>query len=217
MSAGAGATATHGTRRLLLVRHGRTAWNLEGRIQGQTDVPLDELGLAQAAEVAPVLAELSPALVWSSDLQRARVTAEAIGAAAGVAVHADARLREFDLGSRAGSRLADYAAENPDEFAAYRSGRYEVAPGAESAGQVTARFTAALDEAMAALEPGETGIVVAHGAALKVSVAAWLGWAPENALALHALGNCAWAEVDDSGDRVAGTTGRRLVAWNRGL
>lgn len=214
MSTGAGPSSPSRARRLLLLRHGRTAWNLEGRIQGQTDVPLDEVGLAQAAEVAPVLAKESPVGVWSSDLARARVTAEQVAAACGVEVRTDVRLREFDLGARAGTRLADYAAQNPDEFALYRSGRYEVAPGAESAETVTARFTEALEEVLASLAPGETGVVVAHGAALKTSVAAWLGWPAHAALSLQALGNCHWVEIDDSGPADSPSAGRRLVAYN---
>ena len=65
-------------RRLVLLRHGRTAWNHEGRIQGQQDVGLDDVGREQAARVAPVLAALSPSLLWSSDLGRTRETAAAV-------------------------------------------------------------------------------------------------------------------------------------------
>lgn len=202
-------------RRLLLLRHGQTAWNLEQRVQGQIDVPLDATGVGQAEKVAPVIAAMRPTFVRSSDLSRARATAETVAAAAGLDVQVDARLREFDLGERAGTTLADYAATAADEFAAFRAGRYDVVPGGESREQLVARFVPALEEAMADLGPGELGVVVAHGAALKVSLTEWLGWAPEFALTLHAFGNCHWALVDDSGAPDSPAQGRRLVAFNR--
>src|SRR5690606_25595542 len=129
----------------------------------------------------------------------AAATAEKVASAAGLPLTVDARLREFDLGERAGKTLGDYAASHPDEFDAYRSGRYDVVPGGESREDVVARFVPALDEALTDLSHGELGIVVAHGAAIKIALTAWLGWAPETALTLHALGNCHWALVDDSG------------------
>ena len=198
-------------RRLLLLRHGQTAWNLEGRVQGQIDVPLDETGLVQAEKVASVIAAMRPAFVRSSDLSRASVTAARVAEASGVDLTTDVRFREFDLGERAGVRLVDYEASNPDEFAAFRSGRYDVVPGGESREDVVARFVPALDEAFADVPPAELGVVVAHGAALKTSLAAWLGWGVEASASLHALGNCHWALVDDSGPGGA----RRLVAFNR--
>lgn len=202
-------------RRLLLLRHGQTDWNAEQRIQGQIDVPLNATGLLEAEKVAPVIAAMAPVFVRSSDLSRARVTAEKVAEAAGLVVQQDPRFREFDLGERAGTTHAEYAATAADEFAAFRSGRYDVVPGGESREQVVTRFVAGLEEAMQALEPGGLGVVVAHGAALKVSIAEWLGWSPEVALTLHAFGNCHWALVDDSGDPAGPARGRRLVAFNR--
>ncbi|WP_104105831.1 histidine phosphatase family protein [Nocardioides sp. 616] len=202
-------------RRLLLLRHGQTAWNAEHRAQGQRDVPLDQTGLLQAKSVAPVLAAMEPAFVRSSDLARARVTAETVADAAGVSVATDARLREFDLGARTGQTMAEYAATHPEEFRRFRAGQYDVAPGGESRATVTARVTGALDDALAALAPGELGIVVGHGAATKVSLLEWLALPPAASAVLGALGNCHWALVDDSGDPTGPADGRRLVAYNR--
>lgn len=184
-------------------------------MQGQTDVPLDEVGQVQACEVAPLIAAMKPAWVRSSDLERARVTADAVAGACGIEVVTDPRFREFDLGERAGTRIADYAVQAPDEYALFRSGRYDVVPGAESREQVADRFVAGLRDALALTAPGELGVVVAHGAALKVSVAALLGWPADVVPTLHALGNCHWVEVDDSGDPASCSGGLRLVAWNR--
>ncbi|WP_426245280.1 histidine phosphatase family protein [Nocardioides sp. LHG3406-4] len=200
------------TRTLLLLRHGRTAWNNEQRAQGHADIGLDDVGVAQARAVAPVLAALRPAFVVSSDLARACDTAREVASASGLTASADPRLREFDLGERTGMTMPEYAAAHPDEYAAFRAGAYDVVPAGESLGDVLARFLPALDDAFARLRAGETGIVVAHGAALKVAVLAWLGWPESLAASLRGLDNCRWAAVDDSGQGGS----RRLVSYNAG-
>ena len=75
--------------------------------------------------------------------------------------------------------MAEYAAAHPDEYRAFRAGRYDVVPGGETTEQVVARVSDCVREAMAALEPGECGVLVGHGAALKVSLLAILGWPDE--------------------------------------
>jgi probable phosphoglycerate mutase len=183
-------------RRLVLLRHGRTAWNHEGRAQGHADVPLDEVGHAQAAAAAPHLAALGPVALWSSDLARARQTASYVEAATGLVATPDPRLREYDVGMRTGLTLAELADKHPEEHAAWlRTRSWDVVPGAESAAEVTERVVAALRDCLAALEPGETGVVVAHGACLKVSLLALLGLPLEADRALVHLDNCGWASV----------------------
>jgi probable phosphoglycerate mutase len=200
-----------GPRRLVLLRHGQTAWNAERRAQGHADVELDDTGRAQAAAVAPYIAAMEPRFVWSSDLARARETAAQVSAAAGLELTLDARLREYHLGERTGITMDEYAAAHPDEYLAYRAGRYDVVPGGETTGQVVARVGDCVRDAVAALEPGECGVLVGHGGALKVSVLAILGWPDELAATLEALHNCCWAELRDSG-----VDGRlRLSAYNR--
>lgn len=80
---------------LLLLRHGRTAWNAARRFQGQLDPPLDEVGIAQSEAVAPVLAALGPVALLTSDLQRAVATAAPLAAATGLTARVDPRLREI--------------------------------------------------------------------------------------------------------------------------
>lgn len=87
---------------LLLVRHGETDWNAERRWQGHADVPLNARGREQAAALAEQLADDGIDAIYTSDLSRARVTAEIVGARLGVPVVADPDLREIDVGSREG-------------------------------------------------------------------------------------------------------------------
>lgn len=83
---------------LLLVRHGETNWNAERRWQGHADIPLNERGRKQAAELAERLAAERIEAIYTSDLSRARDTADLVGARLGVAVVADPDLREIDVG-----------------------------------------------------------------------------------------------------------------------
>ena len=198
-------------RRLVLLRHGRTAWNHSKRVQGQLDVDLDDVGRAQAAEAASVLAKLAPARLWSSDLSRARETAEIVGSAAGREPFYDARLREFALGERQGMTHAEYAAADAAEFEQFRRGNYDAAPGAEPTAAVRTRMTEALRELLAALGPGETGIAVSHGAAIRVATGAMLGWPDDQFHTLRGLDNCAWVVLEEHPE----VAELRLGAYNR--
>ena len=205
------ADLAHRARRLVLLRHGQTAWNAERRGQGHADVELDDTGHEQARSVAPYVAAMRPVLLWSSDLARARQTAEYAAKETDLELRVDDRLREYDLGERTGLTMVEYAAAHPDEYRDFRAGRYDVVPGGETTPQVVARVTACMRDAVAALEPGECGVLVGHGGALKVSVLALLGWPAGAAATLQALDNCGWAELRDSG-----VDGRlRLAAYNR--
>lgn len=197
--------------RLVLVRHGQTAWNSEGRAQGHTDVSLDEIGRGQAAALAPVLAELVPTRLISSDLARARETAAYVATATGLPVALDARLREFDVGERAGLDVAEFAERFPEAYAAWKAGHITGGvPGAESPQQVIDRMVPALQEIWSSTEPGSTTIVIAHGACLKVSLVAFLGWPASVGDSLRGLDNCGWVvlEADSQG------RGLRLASYN---
>ncbi|HEX4190854.1 MAG TPA: histidine phosphatase family protein [Marmoricola sp.] len=197
--------------RLVLVRHGQTAWNLEGRAQGHTDVVLDATGRAQAAAVAPVLAAMRPTALFSSDLARARETAAFLADATGLEAAFDARLREFDVGERAGLDVAEFAQRFPQAYALWKSGHVTgLVPGAETPEQVVARMLPALREIWAAIVPGGTTLVVSHGACLKVVLLAFLGWPEELGLTLRGLDNCGWVVLDDDPNG----RGIRLASYN---
>ena len=104
-------------RRLVLLRHGQTNYNAQGRMQGHLDSELTAEGLAQAATVAPGIAALGPDRLISSDLRRAVDTAGVVGAAAGLDVKTDPRLRETHLGEWQGRTVTEIEAEWPGAIA----------------------------------------------------------------------------------------------------
>ncbi len=183
-------------RRLVLLRHGRTHWNHVRRAQGHADVPLDEIGLAQARAVAPLLAAFRPARLWSSDLPRARQTADAVASVTSLPVEEDCRLREFSVGERQGLTWEEAVARFPWIAEGVGLGdQLRDVPGAETDAEVRARIVPAVEEMAAALEPGATGVVVSHGAAIKLALVGLLRCDPGVARTLAVLGNCQWTTV----------------------
>ncbi|TWG99591.1 putative phosphoglycerate mutase [Nocardioides sp. J9] len=196
-------------RRIVLLRHGRTSWNATRRVQGQLDSELDEVGLEQARAVAPVVAAMAPALVWTSDLARARVTAETVAKEAGLVPTHDGRLREFRLGELQGLTHDEIRERDPEAFARFRSGDWEGIPGAESPQEVADRYAACLRDLAAALGEGQCGVAVSHGAAIRTGLAAFLGWPLSVGQDLRALGNCGRVVLEQ---RVTG--GWALASYN---
>jgi len=196
-AAPAGAAEEAG-RRVVIVRHGRTAWNAAGRAQGHADVELDGLGHAQASAVAPYLASLEPVALWTSDLARARQTCGYLEQATGLVARQDERLREFAVGARQGLTMPEFAERHPEEYAAWvrGDGSHRVS-GAEVAAEVHSRMVAALEDALAQLSAGQTGVVVTHGACLKIGVVGILGWPDAISTALRGIDNCAWVTVEE--------------------
>jgi len=195
-------------RRLVLVRHGRTAWNAEGRAQGHADVSLDDVGRAEAEAMAPVVASYDPVALVSSDLARARETAAFLEKEIGLTATEDPRLREYDVGERTGLTREEFAGQ-PGGEAFWDVHAHADVAGAESSDDVAARVVPALQEVLQGLADGETAVVVSHGACLRVAVAGVLGLPLEVADALATLNNCAWAVLEDS------SAGRlRLASYN---
>jgi broad specificity phosphatase PhoE len=159
-----------------LARHGQTAYNKEGRFQGQQEVPLDDTGRAQAAQLAERAVAYEFATMWCSPLLRARETADIVAQRIGLEPREDARLMETDAGDWTNRSFADVQAEAPEQFAAFVAGDGSFAfPGGESFAQQEVRVGAALEE----IEQGELPVlVVCHGmvirAALSVRIGRWL-------------------------------------------
>src|SRR5574337_351345 len=108
--------------RLLLVRHGETAWNADGRVQGHLDIALNDVGRTQARRLAEKLRDEGERidLIYSSDLARARQTAQAVADAAGVPLQITPALRERCFGAFEGRRFADVQAELPQDAERWR-------------------------------------------------------------------------------------------------
>lgn len=194
----------------MLLRHGQTAWNAERRFQGQLDPPLDEVGVAQAAVAGPMVAALGPALLLTSDLQRAVSTAVPLEAAAGQGARVDVRLREIALGAWQGLTRPEAAERFPAEHEAWTRGLDVRRGGGETYVEVAERALACLDEAMD--EAGE-GLVVAvtHGGTSRAVVGRLLALPPERWSALGPLGNCRLTRL-----RLGEAGGWRLVEHNSG-
>lgn len=154
---------------IYLARHGRTAYNDEGRFQGQGPVPLDEVGVQQAEELGELAREYGFRALWASPLLRARQTAEAVAARIGLPIQWDARLMETDTGDWTDRSFADVRAEDPEAFDGWLQGKPGFAfPGGESFEQQADRVTAALEEIERGPKPA---LVVCHGMAIRVALA----------------------------------------------
>ena len=187
--------------RLFIVRHGVTIWNSEGRLQGHTDVPLSEEGLAQADMVAYRLSGEKLNAVYSSDLQRAKITGEKIAALHGLSVHMDPILRETMLGEWEGM-TRDEIMRSSDEtlFKQYRLDPMAYRPpGAEPLEQVWERMLAALQMIRDAHPQGSVA-VVGHGGSLRVLLCSALG-APINSLRKIWLDNVSVSLIEYAEDR----------------
>jgi glucosyl-3-phosphoglycerate phosphatase len=151
-------------RRLVLVRHGESVWNAEGRIQGQRCAGLSEVGHAQAKTTGQALAEAYPeAQVAVSDLQRCQETAAPLLAALGVEPTIDARLRERSFGAWEGRLRAEVAAQDAERVARWRAGEDVIGEvGGETATMLADRIGPVLRELLRAPEGGVT-IAVTHG------------------------------------------------------
>lgn len=152
--------------RLILIRHGETAWNRVSRIQGHTDIPLSPLGRAQAERLAEALADEPLAAIYSSDLSRARQTAEALARARQLPVRFDAQLRERAFGRFEGLSWDEISQGFPEDAARWRRREpdFEVG-GGESLNTFSARCLDAARRAAVA-HPGQDIALVAHGGVL---------------------------------------------------
>jgi probable phosphoglycerate mutase len=150
--------------RILAIRHGETAWNVDTRIQGHLDIPLNDTGRRQAERLARALAARDEIhAIYSSDLQRAFHTAQAIAAATGAPLTAHRGLRERGFGIFEGKTYVEIEQAWPEESLHWRRRTPHWAPqGGESLLQVRERITHTLHE-LAAQHPGQQIILVAHG------------------------------------------------------
>jgi 2,3-bisphosphoglycerate-dependent phosphoglycerate mutase len=154
--------------RILAVRHGETAWNRASRIQGHTDIGLNEHGVWQAEQLAQALSDQDIAACYASDLSRAHATANAVALRHQLPVHTHLGLRERCFGEFEGRTWVELEAAHPVETLAWRKRVPDFAPpGGESLLQLQARVVGAVSE-LAARHPGEQILMVAHGGVLDI-------------------------------------------------
>jgi 2,3-bisphosphoglycerate-dependent phosphoglycerate mutase len=175
--------------RVIAVRHGETAWNVDTRIQGHLDIPLNEIGRWQARRLAGVLAEESIDSIYASDLGRAVETAQALADATGLPVLADNGLRERGFGEFQGLTFKEIEARWPEEALRWRKRDPEFGPeGGETLRSFYDRVVATATR-LASAHQGATIALVAHGgvldclyrAALRVDLQAPRTWELGNA------------------------------------
>ncbi|NUR17253.1 MAG: histidine phosphatase family protein [Dermatophilaceae bacterium] len=205
-------------RRIVLVRHAETVDNAARIWQGHKDTALSDLGRAQVEAAAPHLAAYEPALIVSSDLQRAASTADAIAGLTGVEVRLDARLREVHVGEWQGMHADDVREKYPDLVAALDRG--EDPPRGvtgETRAEVAERAGAVLREVARELLPGETAVVVAHGVSARVAASDLVGIDQDVSDAVfRGLDNCHWIELVEVAKSFSAVTRWRISGWNLG-
>lgn len=174
-----------GATRILLIRHGETAWNAERRLQGHLDIALNAEGERQAAALAEALSGETVDLIVASDLMRARQTAEAIARRRGQQIAVDPALRERCYGGFEGLLYSEIAARFPSEFAAWQARDVDaVLPPGANRGESFREFYERSVGAMrkhAAAHVGRTIALVAHGGVLECAYRAALGLSLETA------------------------------------
>jgi broad specificity phosphatase PhoE len=195
LSTGREPAGTAGTERsgdqavwLLLWRHGQTDWNAERRFQGQSDPPLNPAGHEQARRAARYIAALRPAAIFSSDLIRASVTADALARLTGLRVQLDKDLRERNGGSWEGKTAAEIREYYPEAHATWEP------PDGEPAAAVADRAAEALERIADSLTVSSLAVVVSHGAALNMGMSRLLGL-PASLRPIGPFGNCHWSVI----------------------
>ncbi|MDA2987585.1 MAG: histidine phosphatase family protein [Actinomycetota bacterium] len=201
-------------RRIVLWRHGRTAWNAERRFQGQSDIELDDEGRAQAQRAASLLVHLTPSRIISSDLSRAFATAQALADLTDLEVISDERLRETFAGEWEGLRRPELLATYGDTVAQWASDSHARPGGGETRIEVAERMVEAINDYVGELPPQGTLVVATHGGSARAAIGALLELPPQNWACLGVLSNCAWSILTEN------TTGHgpawRLQEYNAG-
>jgi len=199
---------------LVLVRHGETDFNVEGRMQGHFDSELTEVGLAQARRVAPQLARYAAARLLSSDLSRAARTAEEVGLVCDLPVKIDPRLRETDLGQWQALTPDEVEGAWPGALAIWRTDPTWAPPGGESRLDVAVRSRPVIGELEAEFDDPDpsTALICAHGGLITALSCALIGLAVPSWMAVGGLGNARWVILQ----RRESEAGWRLTGYNVG-
>lgn len=182
------------TTKLVFLRHGRTEWNDTRRLQGQADVELDRLGLKQAQSAAHALSNREFSAVYSSDLQRAAVTARAVADVLGLEMETDKRLQEINVGAWSGKTRTEVEIEFPQYATWYAEGRdFRRSDTGETESEMLKRTMPAIERILRR-HKGQEVLVVGHGFLFSKLLQHVLGL-PSGARVVGSLGNAHWSEV----------------------
>ena len=171
---------------IYLVRHGATDWNINKRAQGTADIPLNEQGEMQALHTAEELAKVQVDAIYTSDLQRACFTAEAIARVHGLDIVKEPRFREIDQGEWTGLTVDEIKTRWPDKWGPAR--HYNARPGGESPQQVRERALDALKDVVEK-HPDDGVVVVSHGGTIRWISAETLGYDDKQSARIRGVGN----------------------------
>ena len=185
------------SRKVVFWRHGRTEWNAQRRFQGQTDIPLDEVGLEQASDAARLLVGVRPTRIISSDLSRAASTASALAELVNLDVRTFAGLRETNAGTWEGQTREALIANHGDELAAWAAGSNLRPGGGETRTEVAQRVINVINDELTTISERETLVVVTHGGSARAAIAMMMELPPEHWAALGVLSNCAWSVLSE--------------------
>ncbi|MEU1308023.1 histidine phosphatase family protein [Streptomyces cinnamoneus] len=197
-------------RRIVLWRHGQTAWNVERRFQGTTDIELTGTGVAQARRAARLLAALRPDAIVASDLQRAVATAAELASVTGLEVSHHAELRETYAGEWQGLTHDEIADRFGEQYAAWKRGEPVRRGGGELETEVADRAAPVVLSHAEKLPDGGTLVVVSHGGTIRTTIGRLLGLEARSWEALGGLTNCCWSVLGE------GARGWRLQEHNAG-
>jgi broad specificity phosphatase PhoE len=183
--------------RIIIWRHGRTEWNVVARFQGQADIPLDDVGSAQAARAAAVLATYRPNALYSSDLSRSYQTATVLAELTGLEIITDKRLREIHVGSWEGLLGKEIREADPELARRLWAGEdVRRSPSGESPSEVAERMAEALTEIAEAAADHSTVVVVTHGLSGRVGTCRFVGLPFDHWRLFGGLSNCGWVSID---------------------
>ncbi|MYV56900.1 histidine phosphatase family protein [Streptomyces sp. SID3212] len=197
-------------RRIVLWRHGQTAWNLERRFQGSTDIELTATGVAQARRSARLLASLRPDAIVASDLSRAAATAAELAGLTGLEIAYDAGLRETFAGDWQGLTHEEIVGRFGEQYAAWKRGEPVRRGGGELETEVADRAAPVVLRHAEKLPDDGTLVVVSHGGTIRTTIGRLLGLEAHHWEGLGGLSNCCWSVLGE------GARGWRLLEHNAG-
>lgn len=196
---------------IVLLRHGVTDWNADGRFQGHADIPINHTGREQAAAAAAALAGQGISRVYCSDLLRATETAQIVAGRLGLGVTRDERLREVDVGEWSGLSMEEAGRLEPDFWPALRQGRdFRRSATGETATESGVRVGGALRDYASGAAADEVVLVVGHGLSLRVAALLLIGLDYSHARFFGGLRNCHWGAL------APGAEHWRLLSYNVG-